>query len=74
MTAPGKDDLVRATTDISAVFGDRAIPAGTTGVVIDVYPDGTCYVEFTLKPQTADEEGDFLQAEVPPALLELAGA
>ena len=31
---------------------------------MDVYADGTCYVEFTLKPQTTDEDGDFRQAEV----------
>jgi hypothetical protein len=73
MTALGKDDMVRATSDIAALFGGRTIPAGSMGVVLDVYGDGTCYVEFTLKPQTADEDGDFLQAEVSASQLELAG-
>ncbi len=73
MTGPGKDDEVRATADIAALFGGRTIPAGTTGVVLDVYADGTCYVEFTLKRQTADEDGDFLQAEVSASQLEITG-
>jgi hypothetical protein len=72
MTTPAKDDLVRVATDIPALFGERTIPAGATGVVVDVYADGTCYVEFTLRPQTADEDGDFLQAEVPASQLEIA--
>jgi hypothetical protein len=71
MTAPGKDDVVRATADIAALFDGRTVPAGTMGVVLDVYTDGTCYVEFTLKPQTADEDGDFLQAEVSVSQLEI---
>lgn len=74
MTMPQKDDLVRATTDVAALFGGRIIPAGTTGIVLDVYLDGTCYVEFTISPQTADEDGDFLQAEVPPGQLETDSA
>jgi hypothetical protein len=73
MTALGKDDVVRATADIAALFGDRIIPAGTKGVVLEVYSDGTCYVEFTFRPQTSDEDGDFLQAEVSPDQLETAG-
>jgi hypothetical protein len=73
MTAPGKDDMVRLTADVAALFGGRTIPAGTKGVVLDVYDDGTSYVEFTLKPQTADEDGDFLQAEVSPSQLEITG-
>ena len=40
---------------------------------MDVYADGTCYVEFTLKGQTADEDGDFLQAEVSASQLEIIG-
>jgi hypothetical protein len=74
MTGPGKDDGVRATADIAALFGGRTIPAGTTGVVLDVYADGTCYVEFTLKGQTAEEDGGFLQAEVSVSQLEITGA
>jgi hypothetical protein len=74
MTAPGKEDSVRLTTDTPALFGDRIVPAGTPGVVLDVYPDGTCYVDFTIRPQTADEDGDFVQAEVPPGRLEITGA
>lgn len=70
MMAPEKHDLVRAITDVAALFGDRIIPSGTTGTVLEVYPDGTCYVEFTVRPQTADEDGDFLQAEVPAGRLE----
>jgi hypothetical protein len=36
---------------------------------MDVYADGTGYVEFTLKRQSADNDGDFLQAEVPASQL-----
>jgi hypothetical protein len=74
MTELGKDDMVRATSDIAALFGGRTIPAGSKGVVLDVYADGTCYVEFTLKPQTTDEDGDFVQAEVSASRIELAGS
>jgi len=73
MTTPRKDHVVRAVADIAGLFGDRTIPAGTKGVVLEVYADGTCYVEFTFKPQTPDEDGDFLQAEVSPDQLETAG-
>jgi hypothetical protein len=73
MTAPEKDDVVCLTADVAALFGGRAIPAGTKGVVLDVYADGTCYIDFTLKPQTADEDGDFVQAEVPPGQLKITG-
>jgi hypothetical protein len=39
---------------------------------LEVYADGTCYVEFTFRPQTLYEDGDFLQAEVSPDQLETA--
>lgn len=42
---------------------ERTVPPGEWG----------CYVEFTLKPQTADEDGDFLQAEVTVSQVEIAG-
>jgi hypothetical protein len=32
------------------------------GVVLEVLPDGTCLVELAFRPQTADRDGDFVQA------------
>lgn len=54
-------DSVRTTTDIVSDDG-RTIPAGVRGAVIDVRPDGTCLAEFAFAPQTADTNGDFVQA------------
>ena len=46
----------------SPLFDTRTIPAGMEGVVLETEPDGTCLVEPTFTPQTADEDGDFAQA------------
>jgi hypothetical protein len=32
------------------------------GAVLDAKPDGTCLAEFAFAPQTADTDGDFVQA------------
>jgi hypothetical protein len=47
-----------------SLFDGRTIPAGMEGTVLEVMPDGTCLVELAFKPQTGDEPGDFVQAEV----------
>jgi hypothetical protein len=31
-------------------------------VVLEAMPDGTCLVELAFTPQTADQDGDFVQA------------
>ena len=37
-------------------------PAGIRGAVLDAKPDGTCLAEFAFAPQTADTDGNFVQA------------
>jgi hypothetical protein len=61
MTAAREYDSVRTTTDIVSEDG-RAIPAGIRGAVIDAKPDGSCLAEFAFTSQTADTDGDFVQA------------
>ena len=61
MTAAREYDSVRTTTDIVSDDG-RTIPAGIRGAIIDAKPDGTCLAEFAFAPQTADSDGDFVQA------------
>jgi len=58
-------DSVRLTVPAVSVFDNRPIPAGTEGAVLEVMADGTsCLVELALRRQTADQEGDFVQAEL----------
>jgi hypothetical protein len=62
MTAARQYDSVRTTVAAESLFDERTIPAGMEGVVLEVKPDGTCLVELAFRPQTADEDGDFVQA------------
>jgi hypothetical protein len=62
MTAARQGDSVRTTAAAESLFDGRAIPAGMEGVILEAKPDGTCLVELTLTPQTADQDGDFVQA------------
>jgi hypothetical protein len=62
MTAARQNDSVRTTTAAGSLFDGRTIPAGTEGVVLEAEPDGTCLVEPAITPQTADQDGGFVQA------------
>jgi hypothetical protein len=62
MTVARENDSVRTTAAAESLFDGRTIPAGMAGVVLEAKPDGTCLVELAFKPQTADEDGDFVQA------------
>ncbi len=62
MTAARQFDSVRTTAAAESLFDGRTIPAGMEGVVLEAKPDGTCLVEVAFTPQTADQDGDFVQA------------
>jgi hypothetical protein len=60
MTAAREYDSVRTTTDVVSDDG-RTIPAGMRGAVLETWPDGSILVDFAFTPQTADNNGDFVQ-------------
>jgi hypothetical protein len=62
MTVARQYDSVRITAPVKSLFDGRTIPAGMEGVVLEAKPDGTCLVELAFRPQTADQDGDFVQA------------
>lgn len=62
MTAARQYDSVRITSAAKSLFDDRTIPAGMEGVVLEAKPDGTVLVELAFTLQTADQDGDFVQA------------
>jgi hypothetical protein len=62
MTAAKQNDSVRTTATVESLFDGRIIPAGMEGVVLEAKPDGTCLVELAFRPQTSDQDGDFVQA------------
>jgi hypothetical protein len=62
MTVARRYDSVRTTAATESLFDGRTIPAGMEGVVLEVWPDGTCLAELAFRPQTADRDGDFAQA------------
>ena len=62
MTAARPYDSVRTTAPAESLFDGRVIPAGMEGTVLEVMPDGTCLAELAFRPQTADQDGDFVQA------------
>lgn len=62
MTAARQYDSVHTTAAAESLFDGRTIPAGMEGVVLEAKPDGTCLVELAFTPQTADQDGDFVQA------------
>ena len=53
---------MRTTTAAESPFDGRIIPAGIERVVLAAKPDGTCLVELAFTQQTADHDGDFVQA------------
>lgn len=61
MTAAREYDLVRTTVDVVSDDG-RTVSAGMIGAVLHAKSDGTCLAEFAFTPQTADTDGDFVQA------------
>jgi hypothetical protein len=64
MTAARPYDLVRTTAAAESLFDGRTIPVGMDGVVLEAKPDGPCLVELAFTPQTADNDGDFVLAEL----------
>lgn len=62
MTKPGPDQAIRTTVDVLSLFGERIIPAGTEGLVLEVNPSGTYLVDVTIRPATDTDDGDFDQA------------
>ena len=64
MTAARQYDSVRTTVPVVSLFDGRTVPAGMVGAVLEVMPDGTCLVDLAFRPQTADQDGDFVQAVV----------
>ena len=62
MTTAQEFGLIRTTADSESIFDGRTIPAGMKGTVLEARSDGSCLVEFAFAPQTADTDGDFVQA------------
>jgi hypothetical protein len=62
MEAAREYDTVRTTAAAESISDGRAIPPGMHGTVLDARADGTCLVELAFTPQTADADGDFVQA------------
>jgi len=62
MTALRQYDSVRTTEAAISLFDGRTVPVGMVGAVLEVMPDGACLVELAFRPQTADQDGDFVQA------------
>jgi hypothetical protein len=62
MTAARQFDSVRITAPAVSLFDGRVVPAGMVGAVMEVMPDGTCLVELAFRPQTTDQDGDFVIA------------
>jgi hypothetical protein len=62
MTSVAEFDSVRTTVVVASIFDGRSISAGMEGSVLDARPDGSCLVELAFTPQTADQDGDFVQA------------
>jgi hypothetical protein len=61
MTVAREYGLIRTTADTESIFDGRTIPAGMKGTVLEARPDGSCLAEFAFAPQTADNDGDFVQ-------------
>ena len=61
MSGAGEYDSVRVTTTVGSVPGGRVVPVGAEGPVLGARLDGSCLVEVALAPQTADDDGDFVQ-------------
>ena len=74
MTAARQFDSVRLTVPAVSIFDGRTIPAGMEGAVLEVMPDGACLVELAFRPQTADQDGDFVQAVLAEGQYEIIAA
>jgi hypothetical protein len=74
MTSARPDQAIRTTVDVLSLFGDRIIPAGTDGLVLEVNPSGTYLVEVTLRPATDTDDGDFDQATLADGQFETVGS
>jgi hypothetical protein len=73
MTSAKPDQAIRTTVDVLSLFGDRIIPAGTDGLVLEVNPSGTYLVEVTLRRATDTDDGDFDQATLADGQFEIPG-
>jgi hypothetical protein len=73
MTSAKPDQAIRTTVDVLSLFGDRIIPAGTDGLVLEVNPSGTYLVEVTLRRATDTDDGDFDQATLADGQFEIMG-
>jgi hypothetical protein len=73
MTSAKPDQAIRTTVDVLSLFGDRIIPAGTDGLVLEVNPSGTYLVEVTLRRATDTDDGDFDQATLADGQFEIIG-
>jgi hypothetical protein len=62
MTNAKPDDVIRTTVEVLSHFGERTIPAGTEGLVLEANPSGSYLVEVTLRPASDSDDGDFDQA------------
>jgi hypothetical protein len=65
------DDVIRTTVNVASHFGERTIPAGTQGMVLEANPSGTYLVEVTLRTATDTDDGDFDQATLTDGQFEL---
>lgn len=54
-------DTVRIDVELKSVFGERPVPAGLEGLVVSTFKDGAIEADIALRPQTADDDGDFVQ-------------
>jgi hypothetical protein len=64
MTSVAQYDSMRTTVVAASPFDSRSIPAGMEGTVLEARPDGSCLVELAFRAQTAEQDGDFVQAEL----------
>jgi hypothetical protein len=62
MTTVRQFDSVRLTAPAVSIFDGRTVPVGMVGAVMEVLLDGTCLVDLAFRPQTADQDGDFVLA------------
>jgi hypothetical protein len=62
LTPAAQFDVVRTRVVADSLFDSRSIPAGMQGTVLETRPDGSCLVELAFRPQTAEQDGDFVVA------------
>jgi hypothetical protein len=64
MITARENDSVRTMVEAESLFDGRTVPAGLEGFVVHAGDDGSVLVELALRPQTATEDGDFVQVEL----------